>query len=151
MNRIEALYRIKYAALLSLMSESTFIVQYMLHHASHFTVFQIQDRMANRLKDIQLLGGTENEAEKESEKKAGKEAGKEGEDSLTVRDRDSNKLRERMLSIYNLNIIRPSALYIFQDASVLCMPFAELGEREGGRMRMRGKEEGRGNEEEVER
>jgi hypothetical protein len=143
MNRIEALYRIKYAALLSFMSESTFIVQYMLHHASHSTVFQIQDRMANRLKDIQLLGGTENEAEKESEKKAGKEAGKEGEDSLTVRDRDSNKLRERMLSIYNLNIIRPSALYIFQDASVLCMPFAELGEREGVRMRVQGKEEGR--------
>jgi hypothetical protein len=111
------------------MHESTFIVLYLLHLTSHSTVFQIQDRMADRLKDIQLLRGTENEAEKESEKEAGKEAGKEGEDSLTVRDRDSNKLRD----IYNLNIVKPSALYIFQDASVLCMPFAELGEREGRR------------------
>jgi hypothetical protein len=115
------------------MYESTFIVLYLLHLTSHSTVFQIQDRMADRLKDIQLLRGTENEAEKESEKKAGKEAGKEREDSLTVGDRDSNKLRERMLDIYNLNIVKPSALYIFQDASVLCMPFAELGEREGRR------------------
>ena len=34
---------------------------------------------------------------------------------------------DRLSNIYDNNIIRPSALYVFQDASVLCMPFAELG------------------------
>ena len=34
---------------------------------------------------------------------------------------------DRLSYIYDNNIIRPSALYVFQDASVLCMPFAELG------------------------
>jgi hypothetical protein len=60
------------------------------------------------------------------------------------RERKSNRdrERERMLSIYSKNIIRPTALYIFQDASVLCMPFAELGERE--LWRKRGEREGEG-------
>lgn len=40
---------------------------------------------------------------------------------------DAHNREERLNDIYNYNIIRPSALYIFQDASVLCMPFAELG------------------------
>lgn len=34
---------------------------------------------------------------------------------------------DRLRYIYDNNIVRPSALYVFQDASVLCMPFAELG------------------------
>jgi hypothetical protein len=34
---------------------------------------------------------------------------------------------DRLRYICDNNIIRPSALYVFQDASVLCMPFAELG------------------------
>jgi hypothetical protein len=82
--------------------------------------------MAERIKDIQLLRGTEKDAEKE------------GEDSPTVRERERE--RERMLTVYKLNIIRPSALYIFQDASVLCMPFAELGERVRKEVRVREKE-----------
>ena len=34
---------------------------------------------------------------------------------------------DRLKNIYDNNIISPSALYVFKDASVLCMPFAELG------------------------
>ena len=30
-------------------------------------------------------------------------------------------------SIYEKNIICPTALYLFKECSVLCMPFAELG------------------------
>ena len=30
--------------------------------------------------------------------------------------------------IYEMNIIRPTALYLFKECSVLCMPFAELGQ-----------------------
>ena len=30
--------------------------------------------------------------------------------------------------IYEMNVIRPTALYLFKECSVLCMPFAELGQ-----------------------
>ena len=32
-----------------------------------------------------------------------------------------------MWDVYNAYVISPSALYVFEDASVLAMPFAELG------------------------
>ena len=41
---------------------------------------------------------------------------------------NTNEMNSFILSlIYEKNIIRPTSLYLFEDCSVLSMPFAELG------------------------
>ena len=68
--------------------------------------------------------------ESKNDNQINKEFEKNNDEILKDKEFKQNKMSSFILSlIYEKNVIRPTALYLFEDCSVLSMPFAELGKR----------------------